>query len=181
MSTAGAGALALALLLLCQATSIATAQAAPFVPTSFTVPTNVTLGPYTLTKVDPRFSEQDYRALMRARHYIRRQLGSEWPEEDFTIAASRQTLADDVLRFDARESFTYHVLQGAHVIGCVYVLPPSNGEVDASLFVWTDPTHLAEAQFDDLREIVHRWLLVDWGLGRIDRSLNAVTSALENT
>ena len=127
----------LLLVLTCIFTQILNANT--LVKTTFDVPTSKEFSTYTLKKINPRYTELDYDALMSARFYIREKLKSSWPEDSFTLDENRKGLAYDENNFNKRNFFTYTVLNTGNdkVLGCIYIKPSSNKKFDASVFIWT--------------------------------------------
>lgn len=62
--------------------------------------------------------------------------------------------------FSEREAFTYSVLDGDHVIGCLYIYPDRRGESDAYVSSWVRESR---AEMDRVVwEAVTRWLGQEW-------------------
>jgi hypothetical protein len=78
-----------------------------------------------------------------------------------------QNLADlerHAADFAARIGFTYSVLEGDEVVGCVYVYPSRDDVHDADVRSWVRRSH---AGLDlPLREAVAAWLGSDWPFQR---------------
>lgn len=66
--------------------------------------------------------------------------------------------------FADRTGFTYSVLDGDHVIGCVYVYPATDETHDVHVHSWV---RASRAELDlPLREAVAAWLVGDWPFAR---------------
>jgi hypothetical protein len=66
--------------------------------------------------------------------------------------------------FAARTGFTYSVLDGDEVIGCVYLYPANDGEHDVEVQSWV---RASRAELDVvLRETVSSWLAEAWPFQR---------------
>lgn len=61
--------------------------------------------------------------------------------------------------FEARTSFTYSILDGDDVIGCIYIYPDKDGE-DAHVRSWVTESR---AEMDAVVwQSLNAWLLEDW-------------------
>jgi hypothetical protein len=82
-----------------------------------------------------------------------------WPHP-MDLAANRGDLEMHRRDFEARAGFTYTVLDGDEVIGCVYLYPSDEERVDAQVSSWVRASH---AHLDEtLWRTVNDWLARDW-------------------
>ncbi|WP_133407074.1 hypothetical protein [Parashewanella tropica] len=141
---------------------------------SFVIPVEKAFPQYIFVKVDPSLSNRDYDALMSARFFIRRRLNTSWPADKFTEEENKVSLANDLIAFNNRTSFTYHILDKAKskVVGCFYISPAFSDKHDASVFVWVRKAHLETEYFQQIKRDVRRWLKDDWPFEKIDYSWN---------
>lgn len=149
-------------------------QAQALVGEEFVVPIEKELSDHVLVKVDPKYSVLDYEALMSARVFIRDSLNSSWPDDDFTLQKNTETLENDLVAFNKRESFTFHIVNRARdqILGCVYITVPLNGKYDASVFVWVSDKYLSTPLFPNLKREIKHWIKSCWPFKKVDYSLN---------
>lgn len=137
-------------------------MASPFVPDDFEVPLELTTDRFRLEPLGPEHNERDHEAWMSSIAHIRMTPGfphGNWP----TAMSAEQNLADlerHAADFADRTGFTYSVLDGDEVIGCVYLYPTGDGEHDVEARSWVRESH---AELDAvLWEAVSAWLAHDW-------------------
>jgi RimJ/RimL family protein N-acetyltransferase len=138
----------------------------PFVPDDFEVPLELATERFRLEPLGPEHNERDHEAWMSSIAHIRATPGfanGKWPTE----MAAEQNLADLVRHagdFAARTGFTYSVLDGDEVIGCVYLYPSHDGEHDVEAQSWV---RTGRAELDVvLWETVSSWLVEAWPFQR---------------
>lgn len=130
-----------------------------FVPPEFTVPTEVPLGDLRLLPLGPEHNAGDYAAWTSSIDHIRATPGFPWGSwpVSMTADANRQDLERHAEDFRQRRGFTYTVLDPAgEVVGCVYIYPSRNENVDAQVRSWVR----ADRAGDDvpLRQALRDWL-----------------------
>ena len=133
-----------------------------FVPGDFAVPSRLDAEGFRLEPLGPEHNERDHEAWMSSIDHIRATPGfpdGSWP----TPMSLERNLADLVRHandFAARTGFTYSVLDGDEVNGCVYIYPSTTGEHDASVQSWV---RASRAEIDDaLWGAVSAWMQSDW-------------------
>jgi RimJ/RimL family protein N-acetyltransferase len=138
----------------------------PFVPDDFEVPSGLVTDRFRLEPLGPEHNERDHEAWTTSIAHIRATPGfadGKWPTE----MSSEQNLADLVQHagdFASRTGFTYSVLDGDEVIGCVYLYPTDDGEHDVVARSWV---RASRAELDVvLRETVSSWLAEAWPFQR---------------
>ena len=138
----------------------------PFVPDDFEVPRELVTDRFRLEPLGPEHNERDHEAWMSSIDHIRATPGfpdGTWPTE----MSTEQNLADLVRHagdFAARTGFTYSVLDGDEVIGCVYLYPAKDGEHDVEATSWV---RASRADLDVvLWETVSSWLAAAWPFRR---------------
>jgi RimJ/RimL family protein N-acetyltransferase len=138
----------------------------PFVADDFEVPLELATDRFRLEPLGPELNERDHEAWMSSIAHIRATPGfpdGKWPTE----MSAEQNLADLVRHagdFAARTGFTYSVLDGDDVIGCVYLYPANDGEHDVEVQSWV---RASRAELDIvLRETVSSWLAEAWPFQR---------------
>jgi RimJ/RimL family protein N-acetyltransferase len=82
-------------------------------------------GSFLLRPIRAEDAPADHAALMDSRSAVRVHTGSDWPPDDFSEEADRLDLERDAQRHDAREAFTFTVVDAATgaVAGCLYLWP----------------------------------------------------------
>src|SRR5436190_17381938 len=104
-----------------------------FVPAEFAIPGGLTAGEFRLEPLGPQHNAADYAAWTASLGHIRATpgwAGASWPHE-MTLAENLSDLERHARDFAGRRGFTYTVLSAAagEVIGCVYIYPPSGGDL----------------------------------------------------
>lgn len=125
----------------------------PFVPDDFQAP-SVLEGPgFHLEPLGPHHNDRDHEAWMSSIEWIRSTPGygpdTDWP----ATMSSDANLCDLEMHardFENREGFTYSVLDGDAVIGCVYIYPTTESGFDASIKSWVT------ASRKEMDIVVHR-------------------------
>jgi RimJ/RimL family protein N-acetyltransferase len=140
--------------------------ASPFFPDGFEVPLELTTDRFRLEPLGPEHNERDHQAWMSSIAHIRTTPGfpvGKWPNK----MSAEQNLADLVRHaedFATRTGFTYSVLDGDEVIGCVYLYPTDDGEHDVAARSWV---RASRAELDvALWETVSAWLAEAWPFQR---------------
>ena len=138
----------------------------PFVPDDFEVPLELATDRFRLEPLGPEHNERDHEAWMSSIAHIRATPGfpaGMWPTE----MSSEQNLADLVRHagdFAAQTGFTYSVLDGDEVIGCVYLYPAKDDDHDVEAQSWV---RASRAELDlVLWETVSTWLATSWPFQR---------------
>lgn len=134
----------------------------PFIPVDFVAPTELHGDGFRLEPLGPQHNERDHEAWMSSIEHIHATPGfpdGSWPRpmtlEDNLADLERH--ADDFAR---RRGFTYSVLDGDEVIGCVYIYPPESPGHDAIVQSWV---RASRAEMDvPLWRAVSDWLARDW-------------------
>lgn len=137
-------------------------MSADFVPADFQVPLELATDWFRLEPLGPEHNERDHEAWMSSITHIRSTPGfpdGKWPTE----MSAEQNLADLVRHagdFAARTGFTYSVLDGDAVIGCVYLYPAHDDAHDVQAKSWV---RASRAELDVvLWETVSSWLAEAW-------------------
>ncbi len=138
----------------------------PFVPDDFQVPHRLETDRFRLEPLGPEHNERDHEAWMSSIDHIRATPGfpdGNWPSE----MSAERNLADLVRHaedFENRTGFTYSVLDGDQVIGCVYLYPTDDGEHDVEAQSWV---RASRAELDgELWQTVSTWLAEAWPFER---------------
>ena len=136
-------------------------------PPDFVVPRRLETAQFVLEPLGPQHNEADYAAWSTSIEHIHGTPGwedSTWPRS-MTLDENRADLERHAADFESRTGFTYTVLVGDEVVGCVYIYP-SDGAADADVRSWVRVSH---AELDEaLYETVTRWLADAWPFERVD-------------
>lgn len=138
-----------------------------FVPDGFEPPRGLETDDARLEPLGPEHNERDYAAWSSSIEHI---LGSpgfgpdaRWPHA-MTLEENLADLERHARDFAERTGFTYSVLDGDDVVGCVYVYPANDDAHDADVRSWV---RASRAELDlPLREAVAAWLTSEWPFER---------------
>ena len=138
------------------------------VPEDFVVPRHFAGKGFRLEPLGPEHNERDHEAWMTSVEHIHATPGfpdGSWPRPmslDENLADLHRH-ADDFAR---RTGFTYSVLDGDEVIGCVYIYPSTKSDHDAAVLSWV---RASRAELDGpLSTAISEWLLSDWPFTNVD-------------
>ena len=142
----------------------------PFVPAEFEPPDHLDVDGYRLEPLGPQHNASDYAAWTSSIDHILGTpgyAGASWPHQ-MTIDENRRDLQRHADDFAARTGFTYTVLapDGATVVGCVYIYPSEEPEVDARVRSWV---RSQDAWLDPVLYLAVRdWLQSAWRFANVD-------------
>ena len=140
-----------------------------FVPDDFAVPRGLARPRFRLEPLGPQHNESDHAAWTSSIDHVRATPGFEghdWPpREGMSLAVNRSDLERHARDFEERRGFTYTVLDGADVIGCVYIYPPRDGDGGAHVRSWVRADRAALDA--ELYAAVSDWLAADWPFERV--------------
>ena len=136
----------------------------PFVPADFEPPTEFTSDSFHLEVLGPRHNDRDHAAWMSSIDHIRATPGfSEDEEPGWPTPMSLESNMDDLVRhqrdFEERKGFTYSILDGDEVFGCVYIYP-HKGDHDAAVSCWVTATR--SAMDEPVRDALWAWVRESW-------------------
>lgn len=136
----------------------------PFVPDSFHVPLKLTTERFRLEPLGAQHNERDHNAWMSSIEHIRNTPGFPKSKSNWPSAMPLETNLSDLNRhsedFAARQGFTYSVLDGDQVIGCVYIYPSEKDGFDVDVSSWVIASR---ADLDKhLWETISDWLSEVW-------------------
>ncbi|MFV1999665.1 MAG: N-acetyltransferase [Acidimicrobiia bacterium] len=114
-------------------------MAEPFVQDDFVAPTRFNGPGFQLEPLGPQHNQRDYDAWMSSIDHIRStpgfDEGGDWPVE-MSLEANLADLEMHARHFVNREGFTYSILDGNTVIGCLYIYPEPDTGHDALIRSW---------------------------------------------
>lgn len=123
---------------------------------------------------------KDFDAVMSSRADIWELFGpgSGWPAASLSLEQDLIDLAWHQKEFEIGGSYTFTVeaLDGAQVLGCVYIFPPTQAGGDADVFYWVRSSERNTGLQDHLWTQLGRWLVSDWGFKRVARNAGEVVA-----
>jgi hypothetical protein len=133
-----------------------------FVPADFEVPMSIATERFHLEPLSPGHNDRDYEAWMSSIDHIRSTPGfedSDWPAP-MDLNENLADLVGHADDFSNRVGFTYSIIDGDEVIGCLYIYPSGTPTYDASAKSWVRETR---AEMDVIVwESVSQWLVEKW-------------------
>ena len=134
----------------------------PLIPMDFDVPRTFSGPGFRCEPLGPEHNERDHAAWMSSLDHIRATPGFEdwsWPTP-MDLDANRADLVSHARDFEERTGFTYSILDGDDVIGCLYIYPSAAPEHDASVRSWVREDR---AEMDAVVwAAVTGWIAADW-------------------
>ena len=136
-----------------------------FVPPSFAVPPGYAWSRFHLEPLDEHHNDRDHAAWMSSIDHIRSTPGfSPEEERDWPEPMTRERNLEDLVRharhFQERRGFTYSILDGDEVIGCIYIYPSDDPNHDAAISSWV---RQSRAEIDaEVREELSTWIDEAW-------------------
>jgi hypothetical protein len=139
-------------------------EVSSFVPADFDVPQTLDGPGFRLEPLDTGHNARDYAAWSSSIDHIRATPGFPDPDDDWPYPMSLEENMSDMemhaRHFAERRGFTWTVLEGDDVIGCVYLYPTKAEGYDAEVSSWvTEPrAHLDEVLWRE----VNAWIAAEW-------------------
>ena len=136
-----------------------------FVPSNFEVPLSYEWSDFHLEPLGEQHNERDHVAWMSSIDHIRATPGFSPDEEPgWPVAMSLEDNREDLVRharhFEERIGFTYSILDGDEVIGCIYIYPDRDNDHDAVISSWV---RQSRADVDiPVREALSSWINDAW-------------------
>jgi len=144
---------------------------APWLPPSVAVPEGYRAASYCVRALTVHDAVRDYDAVMtsRTRLWARFGPGWGWPAETLTLEDDLVDLAWHQKEFALRTSFAYTIttLDGARVLGCLYLFPSRRPDHDAEAYYWTRDSADGGIPEDRLDADFRRWLAASWPFTRV--------------
>ena len=138
-----------------------------FVPEDFDVPLALETKHFSLEPLDAKHNERDHAAWMSSIDHIRSTpgyAGRSWPVE-MSVSENLVDIERHAEDFRLRKGFTYSVLDGNAIVGCVYLYPPKKADYDVQAQSWVIASRAALDSI--LWEEVSTWLANRWPFDRI--------------
>ncbi|MBD2231101.1 GNAT family N-acetyltransferase [Phormidium tenue] len=151
-----------------------------FLPESFEVPAVVETARFRLRSITIHDAFKDFDAVMSSRDHLWNRFGEiwGWPPEDLTIEQNIVDLGWHQKEFQLKSSFDYAVmsLDETRLLGCIYIDPPPQADVDADVWYWARQSELASGLEAELEAFLLPWLRDNWPFSTI--CLNGTTVKL---
>jgi hypothetical protein len=138
-----------------------------FVPADFEVPLGFEGPGFHLEPLGPVHNERDYQAWMLSIDHINATPGMDWGTwpSPMTLEENLADMEMHAREFAYRSGFTYSILDGDLVIGCVYIYPGESG-YDAHVRSWVTESR---AEMDRVVwRSISGWLEAEWPFVSID-------------
>lgn len=144
---------------------------AQFVPTDFGVPLRFDGPGFRLEPLGAEHNERDYDAWTSSIDHIKLTPGfadKDWPKP-MSLDANLSDLVGHATDFENRRGFTYSILDGDDVIGCIYIYPSPNTTQDAAVSSWVrkDRAELDRVTWKALSD----WIAASWPFTSIGYAL----------
>jgi hypothetical protein len=133
-----------------------------FVPIDFDAPESFHGTGYRLEPLGAMHNDRDYDAWMTSIDHIHATPGfpdGSWPSP-MSLEANLADLVRHAGDFESRKGFTYSILDGDDVIGCVYIYPSADPDHDAEVSSWVRESR-AELDVVVWREL-SAWMNESW-------------------
>ena len=134
----------------------------PIVPADFEVPQSFEGPGFRLEPLGPEHNERDHEAWMSSMAHIRATPGFDdwdWPVP-MSLERNLDDLVDHARDFGERSGFTYSILDGEDVIGCLYMYPSRRPGHDIEVRSWVRESR---AGMDDVVwNSVSAWIEESW-------------------
>lgn len=139
-----------------------------FVPDAFVAPTSFEGDGFQLEPLGPEHNERDHEAWMSSIDHIHATPGFEtwkWPQP-MSLEDNLKDLVEHAREFRDREGFTYSILDGDAVIGCVYIYPARTEGFDANVRSWV---RSSRAEMDAIVwRTLCEWLTSAWPFEQLE-------------
>jgi hypothetical protein len=135
-----------------------------FVPADFEAPLSHEWSRFRLEPLGPKHNDRDHGAWMSSVDHIRSTPGFDSPDDTWPVPMSLEQNMDDLVEhardFEGRRGFTYSILDGEDVIGCVYIYPARQPGHDAEVRSWV---RSSRAELDAaVRTELSAWIESAW-------------------
>lgn len=132
-----------------------------FIPDGFEPPTSFRGPGFRLEPLGPEHNKRDYEAWTSSIDHIRSTPGEwgAWPHP-MTLEENLGDMEMHAREFRERSAFTYSILDGDEVIGCLYIYPDEDGNSDAHVRSWVTASRAPMDQV--VWETTKEWLGSEW-------------------
>lgn len=137
-----------------------------FVPDDFVVPRSFEGPGFRMEPLGPQHNERDFEAWMSSIDHIRNT--PDFPNGSWPTAMSLESNLDDLVRhakdFGERTGFTYSILDGDEIIGCLYIYPSDSADADVSSWVRESRREMDVITWRAISE----WLEAEWPFATVE-------------
>jgi hypothetical protein len=137
-----------------------------FVPDNFKVPEKLETATFRLRMLTVNDVVKDYDAVMTSIDHLQGVFGkrSTWPSKELTLEQDFIDLGWHQKEFQRRTSFAYTVMNllESECLGCVYIFPSENHEVDAEIYMWVRQSEFEKGLDPILFDAVRNWITNRW-------------------
>lgn len=132
----------------------------PLVPDDFIVPTELVTDKFVLRPLTINYVDKDFEAVQNSAD----ENGKPTPRPQLTKEQNLIDLAWHQKEFQKRSSFAYTVLtpDEKECLGCVYIYPSENVEIEAVVDYWVIKNIDKDDFFFDMGKIIQQWLMEYW-------------------
>ncbi len=142
-----------------------------FVPDSFKVPEKPETATLRLRMLTVNDVVKDYDAVMTSIDHLQGVFGmrSPWPSQELTLEQDLIDLGWHQKEFQRRTSFAYTVMNRdeSQCLGCVYLFPSQNEEVDAEIYLWVRQSEFEKGLDPMLFDTVRNWITNVWPFQKV--------------
>ena len=143
----------------------------PFIPDSFQAPEKLETNTFRLRMLTVNDVVKDYDAVMTSIDHLQGVFGqrSKWPSKELTLEQDLIDLGWHQKEFQQRTSFAYTVmnLDESQCLGCVYLFPSQNEEVDAVIYLWVRQSAFEKGLDPILFDAVRNWITKEWPFKKV--------------
>ena len=137
-----------------------------FVADDFVVPLSLDGPGFRMEPLAPQHNQRDHGAWMSSIDHIRET--PDFPDGIWPAPMTLKSNLTDLMRhakdFEARSGFTYSILDGDDVIGCLYIYPSRTSDASASSWVRLSRTEMDVVTW----QAISTWLKTDWPFTTIE-------------
>ncbi len=144
-----------------------------WLPSDFDPPLTFDGPGFRLEPLAPVHNERDHEAWMSSIDHIRATPGMDWSKwpRPMTLEENLKDMEMHYQEFIEGKSFTYSILDGDEVIGCVYIYPGDSDPSGADVRSWVTQTR------SEMDEVVWRslsvWLQENWPFASVRYALRS--------
>ena len=141
-----------------------------FLPDDFEIPLKLETEYFRLRMLSVDDVEKDYEAVMESQDLLHTMFGGPWPRPGFTLEENLIDLKRHQQEFLDRKAFAYTVvsLDESKVLGCVYINPSEETNLDAVIHMWVRQTEYDKGLDDLLFNNVKDWISTYWPFKNVD-------------
>ncbi|MFQ5980794.1 MAG: hypothetical protein ACE5OZ_21870 [Candidatus Heimdallarchaeota archaeon] len=170
-----------------------------FYPEDQVVPEKLEADPFLIRPLRATDVELDYQAVIASRENLLMRTGGRWPKVGFTIEENLSDLEYHEAQHDARNEFTYTVLnmEASECLGCIYIYPLEKSlkdsiteedlaslkikDYEAYMTCWVIPAAIEQGWDKRLLEVLREWFAEDWAFTKVVLSFGAAVSPRDLT